>query len=369
MSLPNNKLTIITDNPICANGAVENSDASYSNSVPSGGTLILPNQEIQNNGVASGFIPSVGTINVTTNVAPTSFTITGRTIDIVVPAGGGSYDLDLVDRYGNAFPTKQVTANATWDLRTLTPFDYADLFLTNATGTYTTGEENAIIQAIQDWSDAGIWQKRTHIYLFTGKNAVDNSINCRYPFLNESSGQLNFEGSPTHDSNGITYVGSSFSRIRCLNRLFYPIQDINLGIYSRTNNTPASFGATDIGPETISPVNMLLRIKQSAGQLVGGDGSTTLTVTNSNNSDGYYSLNGITGASASKAIRNGNTGSPIGVFTNGANIFNTSVIRMGQDTGRNIAGACIGLSLTDTQMQDDYTIWQQFQTDYNGRQV
>lgn len=87
MSLPNNKLTIITDNPICANGAVENSDASYSTTVVSGGLLVLPDQSIQNNGVASGFIPSVGTINVTTNAVPTSFTITGRTIDIVVPAG------------------------------------------------------------------------------------------------------------------------------------------------------------------------------------------------------------------------------------------------------------------------------------------
>ena len=87
MSLPNNKLTIVVDNPICANANVENSNASYTNSVPSGGTLILPTQSIQNNGVASGFIPSVGTINVTTNVVPTSFTITGRTIDIVVPSG------------------------------------------------------------------------------------------------------------------------------------------------------------------------------------------------------------------------------------------------------------------------------------------
>jgi hypothetical protein len=87
MSLPNNKLTIVVDNPICANANVENSNASYTNSVPSGGTLILPTQSIQNNGVASGFIPSVGTINVTTNSAPTSFTITGRTIDIVVPSG------------------------------------------------------------------------------------------------------------------------------------------------------------------------------------------------------------------------------------------------------------------------------------------
>jgi surface protein len=92
MSLPNNKLTIITDNPICANGAVENSDASYSTTVVSGGLLVLPDQTIQNNGVASGFIPSVGTINVTTNAAPTSFTITGRTIDIVVPSGGTPFD-------------------------------------------------------------------------------------------------------------------------------------------------------------------------------------------------------------------------------------------------------------------------------------
>jgi PKD repeat protein len=95
MSLPNNKLTIVVDNPICANANVENSNASYTNSVPSGGTLILPTQEIQNNGVASGFIPSVGTINVTTNAAPTSFTITGRTIDIVVPSGGGSLAVDF----------------------------------------------------------------------------------------------------------------------------------------------------------------------------------------------------------------------------------------------------------------------------------
>jgi hypothetical protein len=59
---------------------------TYSQLVKATEGLILPTQEIQNNGVASGFIPSVGTINVTTNSAPTSFTITGRTIDIVVPA-------------------------------------------------------------------------------------------------------------------------------------------------------------------------------------------------------------------------------------------------------------------------------------------
>lgn len=77
-----------TENYLVTDSLIENdaTTPTYSQLVKATEGLILPNQEIQNNGVASGNIPSVGTINVTTNVVPTSFTITGRTIDIVVPA-------------------------------------------------------------------------------------------------------------------------------------------------------------------------------------------------------------------------------------------------------------------------------------------
>jgi hypothetical protein len=363
-----------TENITINDSSVENSDATYSVDILAEGSLILPDSQINVNGVDRGDVVSVKTIDVNLEdsvgapVTPTSVGLVGNTLTIEVPSGGGSYDLDLVDRFGNAFPTKQVSANAIWDLRTLTPFDWADIFLTNATGSYTTGEENAIIQAIQDWSDAGIWEKRTHLYLFTGKNATDNSINCRYPFLNESSGQLVFSGSPTHNSNGITYGAGTFSQIRCLNRLFYPTQNVNVGIYSRTNNLGSTPGATDIGPETISPVNMLLRIRQSGGSVVYGDGAANTSATNPD-SLGYFTFNAISGTNASKVVKNGNTGTPLSTITATTNNANTSIIQMGVDTGRNIAGAAIGLSLTDTQMQDDYTIWQQFQTDFNGRQV
>lgn len=79
-----------TENYLVADSLIENdaTTPTYSQLVKATEGLILPTQEIQNNGVASGFIPSVGTINITTNVVPTSFTITGRTIDIVVPSGG-----------------------------------------------------------------------------------------------------------------------------------------------------------------------------------------------------------------------------------------------------------------------------------------
>ena len=78
-----------TENYLVADSLIENAAVSptYSQLVKATEGLILPTQSIQNNGVASGFIPSVGTINVTTNVVPTSFSVSGRTIDIVVPAG------------------------------------------------------------------------------------------------------------------------------------------------------------------------------------------------------------------------------------------------------------------------------------------
>lgn len=78
-----------TENYLVGDSLIENdaSSPTYSQLVKATEGLILPTQSIQNNGVASGFIPSVGTINVVTNVAPTSFGISGRTINIVVPTG------------------------------------------------------------------------------------------------------------------------------------------------------------------------------------------------------------------------------------------------------------------------------------------
>lgn len=78
-----------TENYLVGDSTITNdaSSPTYSQLVKATEGLILPTQAIQNNGVASGFIPSVGTINVVTNVAPTSFGISGRTVNIVVPTG------------------------------------------------------------------------------------------------------------------------------------------------------------------------------------------------------------------------------------------------------------------------------------------
>jgi hypothetical protein len=85
MSLPNNKLTIVVENPTCADASVENSDASYTNSVPSGGTLVLPDSQINVNGVDEGDVVSVKTIDVNTNIVPSSVGLVGNTLTITLP--------------------------------------------------------------------------------------------------------------------------------------------------------------------------------------------------------------------------------------------------------------------------------------------
>jgi|688.fasta_scaffold103320_4 hypothetical protein len=384
MSLPNNKLTIITDNPICANGAVENSDASYSNSVPSGGTLILPNQEIQNNGVASGFIPSVGTINVTTNAVPTSFTITGRTIDIVVPAGGGSYDLDLVDRFGNAFPTKQVSANATWDLRTLTPFDFADIFLNQLTAPSST-IQTAIIDLVDDLNAAGLWDEFYTIHPLVNGNANDHAVNLKYPFRKSSANLARFQGSPTHNANGITTNGSNNAMIIPL----IPDQFANGGdrfavsVYSRTDGASGSNLNTDIGGVSnnlIEITRIMIRTSANYQDAVMGGGASVYVHNNAYTGSALGLFSTYLGGATDGLARNGvnltggiNSKSPSqqptqfsaicvgGQWSGGTNAPQWN-------TARNYAYAASMKAWSLAQEVDHYNAVQTFQTTL-GRQV
>lgn len=239
-----------TENYLVADSTITNAAISptYSQLVKATEGLILPTQEIQNNGVASGFIPSVGTINVTTNAVPTSFTITGRTIDIVVPSGGGSYDLDLVDRFGNAFPTSSVSANATWNLKTLTPYDFADIFLSELASP-STAVQNAINYYVDNMELAGLWDELYTCHPLVNANANDHALNLKYPFRKSSANLARFHGSPTHNANGLTTNGSNNAMvIPLIPDMFANGGDrFAVSVYSRTDGAGANNLSTDIG--------------------------------------------------------------------------------------------------------------------------
>jgi PKD repeat protein len=106
---------------IAPDGDIENSDASYTASVESGGVLVLPDQTIEVNTVNEGSIPSVGTIEIditdgTNPVTPDDVTISGRTITIEVPSGGGmvaDFVADkLVARQGEIITFTDLTTNS-----------------------------------------------------------------------------------------------------------------------------------------------------------------------------------------------------------------------------------------------------------------
>jgi hypothetical protein len=371
MSLPNNKLTIVIDNPTCADATVENSDASYTDSIASGGNLTLPDSQINVNGVDEGDIISVKAVNVNIEdsigdpVTPTSVGLVGNTLTIEVPSGGGgSFDVDLVDRFGNVFPTAIVSANATWDLRTLTPYDFMDLYW-NA---LTNPPSSTIIDDINDEVDnliaAGIWQKAYNLNFIIGGNATDHALNAKYPFANNTSGHLRFFGSPTHNANGISLNGTT-QYIGTRNfRTFLPLNSAQATIYIRNTPTFVASNLTVFGANS-SPFCIELRI------ITGG-------LSNLSFDDGRYGLGAVTInrhlsirrtlSNSISFVKDGGTPQSFGatvVQQIGSEIFigaHDSVGSPISPCALDVAYIYVGEALSDTQETDHYNINQAIQT-------
>jgi hypothetical protein len=115
VTLLGNTLTITL--PDIGDVTVENSDATYQVIEPSGGTLVLPDSQINFNGVDQGDVVSVKTINVDLTdgvdpIVPTSVGLVGNTLTITLPtSGGGDVDIEI-----NGVPYDTITAPATIDI-------------------------------------------------------------------------------------------------------------------------------------------------------------------------------------------------------------------------------------------------------------
>jgi hypothetical protein len=126
-----------------------------------------------------------------------------------IMGSGGAKNVVLTDRFGNTLPSTTIANNASIDLRTLTPYDWADIYLGKLTNPPTGAQETAVITFFTDMVDAGIFQGSHKIELTIGGNAVDHAWNARYPFDNNNSMKSEYIGSPTHDANGVSLNGTS----------------------------------------------------------------------------------------------------------------------------------------------------------------
>jgi PKD repeat protein len=412
-----------TENYLVADSSITNAAVSptYSQLVKATEGLILPTQSIQNNGVASGFIPSVGTINVTTNAAPTSFTITGRTIDIVVPSGSTPMNVDFsADKL-----TASIGENITFtDLSDQSPTHWnwqfndgttsivqnpiknfltlgfknvtllagkigaggvsiknnyieiigdadATAFLL-ATGITDTNIVTAINQLVVDLKSASIWTKLKAIYPMVGGTATTHKFNLKDPRDLDAAFRLGFNGGWTHSANGALPNGSN----AFANTFFNPVaqssvqNNFHLSAYIRNNPTPSLF-------------NYLMGNFDNLNNATKGTFLISRYLTNNRflgiANNGYTTSNSSTDARGfSCGVINGTTTQIY--YLNGSNVlsgtssqsgFSNSNIYIGaaNDLGGSIgysnnenALASIGDGLTSTDALNYYNAVQAFQT-------
>jgi hypothetical protein len=122
-------------------------------------------------------------------------------------SGGGSYNLGLVDRYGNTLPTKTVDNDITWDLRTLTPYDWADIFLSREASWGGATIENALIDLCVDLKSWGSTNKLSVYYPNIGGTANNHRWNLLYPFNTNNGYRQVFSGF-THTNKGVVCTGN-----------------------------------------------------------------------------------------------------------------------------------------------------------------
>jgi hypothetical protein len=381
-----------TGNVNVADSVVSNSDSSYSENVKATEPLSIPDVDIEVNGNKEGEIVSVKKVEVNLKdsnddpVNPVSVDLTGNVLELEVPSGGGAFDVDLVDRFGNAFPTKQVTANATWDLRTLTPFDFADIYLNKLTNPPTGSELAAVITCFEDLFSEGIAQKaKGGFWLIIGGSSDDHPWNSRYAFDNGYSGKLLFAGSPTHNANGIETNGTSQYIRTTINPALLPINSKQMSIYSNADmaaNSGVAFGSGSLNGTShagfgtnarVSGDNNFFSVDGARVNL--NDGSYTdaktkglLSVRRDGATSTKYNINGVLDSSGSGAV-SGVNGFELFV---GASLnttqSNTNTIGVANYKAVRCCYIYVGEALSDSQESSHYSIIHALQTAL-GRQA
>jgi hypothetical protein len=302
-------------------------------------------------------------------ITPTSVALTGNDLNIEAPP----YELDLTDRFGNAFSTVNIQGNPNVDLRTLTPYDWADIYLSRLTNPPTGAQETAVITFFDNMINAGIFQGSTKIELDIGGNAADHSWNARYPFDNNSSMRSEYIGSPTHNANGVSLNGTTQAvRTNCYVRY---LEDFNKEIAIYVRSCPYIDGQTifnagnSYSPQGYTFFQSLSRNRWATEGLaigpntlailglnsIGRDSSTTMYMKRNNI---HAPFSPFTGAAVYNKVGDEIT---LGAFMNQALVF-SSFAQM------NYCYVRIGSALNDVQQTDHYNIVQALQTAL-GRQV
>jgi hypothetical protein len=239
--------------------------------------------------------------------------------------------------------------------------------VTNAGGSLTSTEEDAILNLIIDLNNAGIWTKMKAIYPMVGASAAACAQN-----LKSSSFTGTFSSGWTFASTGVTPNGTSAifnTGLNILNNL--SLTSTHLSFYSRTNNQNSEYGSEFIENAAYDGLQVcMLRTRTSA---LGGTQFFSIGQDNGasvSNTSGLGFHIGVATSLTSRKIFQNNTLKATSSLLNLGSLSNTNLFIggsavAGQYSRNQSAFASIGDGLTDTQAGNFYTAVQAFQETLN----
>jgi len=236
-------------------------------------------------------------------------------------------------------------------------------------------EKNAINTYVKGLKSAGLWTLITALYPFVGSNSTSN----RYNLINPSTFLLTFSGGVTHNSDGVTFNGSSgYANTGLIPSTSLSLNNESIFLYSRTSAATATKNEIDMGAAISTTQRDELVLRNSANgarnHLNSTNTGVAVTATISDASGLFIATR--TSATDNRLFRNStqiggtssnsNTGtlSNIPIYFGARNIANSP----NGFVARNFALAGAGKGFNTTQQNDFYTLTQAFQTTL-GRQV
>lgn len=265
----------------------------------------------------------------------------------VQAAGGGSYDTDA-----QAFFTAAGISDST-----------------------QKSAVNTLVVALKGYS---IWTKMLALYPFVGGTATTHKYNLKDPQDLDASYRITWNGSFTHNANGITGDGSTGWGNTHFNGSALSLQNSShLSVYSRTNSAAGDMNEIAAYNGNLDAWRLMVRddgniIHACMYAVQNAFGAVDIQVANSN-SQGHY----IATARSSTDAAVFKNGSSVGTSSssNASHSIPTSPVALcallgsgggtsgpGSFSNRNLAFASIGSGLTDAEAANFYTAVQAYQT-------
>jgi hypothetical protein len=264
----------------------------------------------------------------------------------------------------------------------------AQAFIT-AAGITNPTQQNAINNLVVGLKADNLWNKMDTIYPFVGGTSTSHKFNLKNPADTNEAFRLVFNGGVTHDSNGVTFNGTTgyADTYWAANQQISTTDYLSISLYSRTDSRTGTI-RTDMAAQNFNfngtTGGIWLSSYYSTGSpsiIFQNDLPNSYTyaywlasATNSN-STGFYV--GIQDATNTAVYKNGTF---MGSNTNAksaSRTYSSSNVYIGADnynggarrySDRNFAFAHIGTSMASGDMSNLYSIVQTYQTTL-GRQV